>query len=236
MKKYTLNVQKRELLGRKVRQLRRNKILPGNVFGKNIMSIAVQINTDDFLHVYKEAGETGIVEVDVAGEKRPVLIQNVQLHPVTAMPLHVDLHQVDLKEKVRARVPLEVIGSAPAVDQKRGVLLTLLDGIEVETLPADLPEKITIDVTKLLQVGDTIKVMDLKLPSGVVPQAVPETEIVKIGELVTKEAEALVQEEEALKAQATTEAAPTAVAAEAKETPPEAQKPAPDSSKSEKPA
>jgi large subunit ribosomal protein L25 len=208
MKKFSLSADKRILLGRKVKQLRREHRLPANLFGKNVTSLAIEMPIDAFTKVYKEASETGLVELSVGGDKRPVLIQNVQLHPVTQLPLHADFYQVDLKQKVKANVPVEIVGTAAAVDQKLGVLLELVDEIEVEALPTDLPEKIEIDVAKLAHVGDAIKVADLKLPSGVTVLTQADTEIVKIGELVSKEAEALAAEEEAAKAAAAAETAP----------------------------
>lgn len=213
MKKSTLIVNPRTQLGRKVKQLRQSGQIPGNIFGKKIKSTAIMLPMADFKSVYTQVGETGLVELTLAGEKRPVLIQNVQLHPVTGIPLHVDFRQVDLKEKVKADIPIDVTGTAPAVDQKLGVILTLVDEIEVEAYPADLPEKLSVDVSHLSKVDDVIKVSDIKLPSGVAVVTLPETEVVKIGELVTKEAEALVAAEEAAKAAAIAEA-PAATPAE----------------------
>lgn len=212
MKKTSLTVYPRTLVGRKVSKLRRSGKLPGNVYGKQVKSTAVEVPLADFTKVYQQVGETGLVELTLAGEKRPVLVQNVQLHPVSQIPLHADFRQVDLKEKIKADVPIEIVGTAPAVDQKLGVLLTLVDEIEVEAFPTDLPEKLQIDVAKLSQVGDVIKVGDVKLPTGVTAIAMPETEVVKIDELVTKEAEALAAAEEADKAAAVAEAVPAAAA------------------------
>ena len=215
MKKYTLGANIRTVIGKKVKTLRKSGLIPGNVYGKHIKSTSVSLKDDEFSRVFKTAGTTGLVELQLDGEKRSVLIQNIQLHPVTRLPLHVDLYQVDLKEKVKAVVPIEFLGSASAVEQKLGVLLTPVDEIEVEALPADLPDKISVDITKLTLVGHAIKVADLKLPAGVVALSAADTEVVKIGELITKEAEALAKEEDAAKA--AQEAASVAEAAPAVE-------------------
>lgn len=214
MKKYFLEATMRTITGRKVKQLRKKKLLPGNVYGKKIKSTSVEIPLDTFSKVYAVAGETGIVELKLGSEIRLVLIHNVQVHPVNAVPLHVDFFQVDLKEKIKANVPVEITGTAGAVSQKLGVLLTLSDEIEVEALPTELPEKIVIDVTKLNAVGDTIKVSDVTLPSGVVVVTKGDTEVVKIGSLVTKEAEKLAAEEAAAKAAAQAETVSAVPAAE----------------------
>lgn len=224
MKTYQLSAQKRTLTGRKVKQLRKQKLLPANVFGKKVQSLAVQMTEGDFAKVYKQAGETGLVELTVDGEKRPTLIKNVQIHPVSGVPLHADFYQVDLKEKIHARVPVEIVGTAEAVAQKLGVLLEITDEVEVECLPTVLPDKLSVDVGKLAQVGQAITVGDLSLPEGVVALTSKETELVKIGSLVTKEAEKLAAEEAAAKAAqvAETAAAPTEGAAPTAAAPAEA--------------
>lgn len=202
MKKYQLKAQKRSLFGRKVKSLRRSGILPVNVYGKHVKSEAAELQVDEFMQVYSQAGETGVIEFAIDGKVRPVLVHNVQLHPVTQAPLHVDLRQVDLKEKVKAKVPLTVIGESSAVTQKLGVLLELLHEVEVEALPTDIPESIEVDVSKLTQVGETLKVVDLKIPSGVLVLTTKDVEVAKIDELVSKEAEALAKEEAAAQAEA----------------------------------
>jgi len=213
MKKIELQAQKRSIVGRKVKQLRQQKLLPANVFGKKVASVAITVAQEAFIKVYQDAGETGLVELVIDSKKRPVLIQNVQLHSVSRIPLHVDFYQVDLKEKVKAHVPIEIVGVAPAVSEKIGILLELLDEVEVEALPTDLPEKITVEVDNLKQINDVILVGDLTLPNGVVAVTLSDAEVVKIGELVTKEAQAQAEAEAAAKAQAQVEtaaAAPTA--------------------------
>ena len=89
MDKITLVAEKRKILGRKVRKLRREGVLPANVFGKKVASLAVQVHLRDFLKVYEKVGETGIVELKVDSEVRPVLVTNVQLNPVTDKPIHI---------------------------------------------------------------------------------------------------------------------------------------------------
>jgi large subunit ribosomal protein L25 len=219
MKTLNLSASTRNTFGRKVRQLRKNKLIPANVFGKNFKSSAISLKADDFGKIYAEAGETGLIELSWDGQKAPVLTHNVQMHPVTREVLHVDFHQVNLKEKVEATVPLEMVGEAKAVSDKTGVLLTLLDEVEVEALPADLPEKIEVDVTALSQVGETITAGQLKLPSGVELKLDPETEIIRVDSLVSKEAEAEAAAEEAeTQAQAEAAAAETTESKEGGET------------------
>lgn len=215
MKKYTLQAQKREVTGRQVKKLRRQGQLPATIYGKKVASVSVTVRASDFAKVYEEAGETGLVELTLEGKLRPVLIHNVQKHPVTSRPLHVEFYQVDLKEKVRTEVPVVVVGESPAVAQKVGVILTLLNEVEVEALPADLPEKITVDVSALSEVDQELRVGDLKVPSGVSILTEANVVVVKVGALVSKEAEAEAVAEAAAAATAAAEALPEAEAPEA---------------------
>jgi large subunit ribosomal protein L25 len=156
-----LKADKREVFGKKVKSLRAKGLLPGNVFGKKIDSYAVQISYDDFSKVYKEAGETSLIELVVAGKKHPVLITNIQLHPVSGLPLHIDFHEVDLKEKVAASIPVEIVGESPVEKSGLGTVVLQLDEIEVQALPMDLPEKFEIDASHLTEVDQAVYVKDL---------------------------------------------------------------------------
>lgn len=206
MDKQKLSVQKREVKGRKVKKLRKLGILPASLYGKKIQSISVQASLADFQKAYNQAGETGVIDLVLDGKKHPVLIKNVQIHPVSQQILHVDFYQVDLKEKVKTSVPIEFTGKAAAVVQKTGVLLTLLDNIEVEALPTDLPERATVDVSGLAEIDQVIKVENLQLPAGVAVLTGKDQEIVKVGPLVTKKAEEEAKKEEEEKAAAEAEA------------------------------
>lgn len=209
MKKITLKVEKRTVLGKKVKKLRKVGLLPATIYGKDVKSVSVQVPIKEFDHVYKEAGETGLVELSLDSEKtRPVLIKNVQLEPKSSMPLHADFYQVNLSEKIKANVPVEPVGEPKAVLDKIGLLEVPLTEVEVEALPADLPEKIEVDVANLAAIGDQITVADVKAHSGVTILTDTGQILFKIGELVTKEAEELAKAEEAAKATAAAQAAP----------------------------
>lgn len=222
MKKYTLSAKPRNIVGRKVKNLRKTGFIPATVYGKGVKSTSVSVLADAFSNVYKEAGETGLIDVTLDGDVRPVLVDTVQIDPVTSQILHIEFHQVDLKEKVTAMVPLEVQGESPATTQKLGVLLSVLDEVEVEALPTDLPENIIVDVSHLEKVNDEIKVSDLKAPHGVIINTDPTLTVIKIGSLVTKEAEEQAAAEEAAQAAAKTAEAPVAAAEELKPTTTEA--------------
>lgn len=189
MKRHTLTVEKRTIVGKKVKGLRREGILPANIYGKNVKSLSVQVKLKDFAEVFKEAGETGLIDLQMNGETRPVLIQNVQIAPLTRAPLHADFYQVDLKEKVKAMVPVVAVGEPKAVSEKIGILLQPLSEVEVEALPTDLPEHIEVNVEPLAAIDEQVLVKDLKVPTGVNILTDSEQVVVKVAQLVSKEAE-----------------------------------------------
>ncbi len=162
--KLKLKVNSRKLTGRKVKQLRREGTIPANIYGKGIKSVSIQQPLKDFATAFKQVGETGILElvVDKETKTRPVLIHNVQQHPVTGEILHVDFRQVDLTETVTVSIPIEISGEAPAIT-KGGVLIQLINEVEVEALPADLPDKFTLDVSQLEEIGQGFSLKDLKV-------------------------------------------------------------------------
>lgn len=230
MDKQNLSANKRNVLGRKVKQLRTQGFLPANIYGKKVKSQAVQVNLKDFTLVFAKSGETGLVDLALDGKKLPVLIHNIAYHPITGSPLHADFYQVDLKEKVTTKVPLEIAGEAPAVKDKTGVLLTIIDELEVEALPQDLPDKISVDVSQLTAVDMGIKVKDLA-PNPLVKILTDiELEIVKIAPAVSKEAEKELEEAEAQK-QAEAAAAEATAPEGVQEAPAEGEEKKPDSAK-----
>lgn len=207
MKKHILLGKKREDSGRKVKHLRAGGVLPATVYGKKVTSFSVTVQTSEFKKIYHEAGETGLVELTIDKDIHPVLIHNVQIDPVDESLLHVEFYQVDLKVKVKTKVPLQIVGESPAVTERKGVILSLLTEIEVEALPTDLPEHIEVDVTSLAEVGQEITVSQLAVPSEVTILTDLEVSVVKIDALVSKEAEAQAAADAAAAAAATAEVA-----------------------------
>lgn len=185
-----LTAKKRELLGKKVKNLRLAGQIPANIYGKKIKSQALTLDKKEFEKVFSQAGETGIVKVTIEGEKeeRPTIIQNRQKHPVSNETLHVDLRQIILTEKITANIPVEMEGTSPVASQKLGILIQNVSEIEVEALPMDLPEKFIVDVSKLANVGDQITVADLTIDRKKIEVKVAEDLVVaKIEPLAAEE-------------------------------------------------
>lgn len=196
MQKYILKADKRTVLGSKVKQLRRTGVVPANLFGKTIESQAIQVNAVEFNRVYKEAGETSLIWVSVEGEdkERPTLVTSVHFNPVTGDKLHVDFHQVNLKEKVTANVPVEITGESELVNTNMAVLSQSLNEIEIEALPTEIPESIVFDISALKEIGDHLLVSDAKVGAEVEIKTDPEQMVVSLQE-PQKEEEPLVTEE-----------------------------------------
>jgi large subunit ribosomal protein L25 len=189
MQKFTLKAENRKIIGKKIKQLRRQGIVPANLFGKTIDSQAIQVNAVEFNRVYKEAGETSLVWVKVEGEEkeRPTLVTAVHFNPITGDKLHIDFHQVNLKEKVTANVPVEIIGESELVNSNAAVLSQSLNEIEVEALPTDIPENITFDISSLKEIGDHLKVSDAKVGAEVEIKTDPEQIVVALQEPMKEE-------------------------------------------------
>lgn len=226
MKKHTLSAQIRDIIGRKVKSLRAKGEVPATVYGKDVKSVSVSVRKDAFTSVYNEAGETGLIELSIAGDVRPILIHTVQKDPISGDILHAEFYQVNLKQKVKTNVPIEFTGDAPAVTQKTGVLLTLIDEVEVEALPTDLPEKILVDVSKLAEVDQEVKVADITVTPGVTILTAPDQSVIRVGSLISKEAEVQAAAEAAAAAAAAAESAAATPSAEAAAVPPAGEIPA----------
>lgn len=164
--KITLSSEKRTLEGKQAKQLRRKGILPANIFGKGFKSLSIQLPTLEFQKVYKQAGETHLIDLKVGNETHNVLVHRLQLDPATDSPLHVDFQAVSLKEKITATVPIQLVGESPAEKEKIGILVQQLSEVEVEALPTDLPDHLDADVSGLTQVDASLFVKDLRLDTA----------------------------------------------------------------------
>ncbi len=178
MDKKALKAEVRKIVGRKVKNLRKDGLLPANVSGNKVKSLALQLPLSEFEEIYKEVGETGLIDLHVGTETKPVLVHNVQRHALTDEIIHVDFLQVDLKVKVEADVPVEVVGESPAEKQALGTVVQHLNTVKVEALPMDLPEKFEVSIEDLTEVDQAIYIKDLKYDKSKVEVKTSEEEIV----------------------------------------------------------
>jgi len=159
-----LKAEKREIFGKKNKYLRNEKLLPGVIFGKGLESVPIVVDYIDFVKTFKEVGETTVFDILIGKEKHPVLVKEMQLHHLTSKPIHVGFYEVNLKEKITANIPIEVINEEENELIRKGeaIAFLLLTEIEVEALPTDLPEKFIVDALQLNEIGDVTTIADLE--------------------------------------------------------------------------
>lgn len=186
---YSLTAKKRDLIGKKVKKLRRAGQIPGTVYGKKIATLPLVFDTKEFKEVFIKAEKTNIVNLTIEGDKTKysVLIHDVSRHPIDRYIENVGLLAIDLNETLRVVVPVSAVGESPAVRGNIGILISPVHELEVECLPVDLPEDIKIDISKLTELGQEIRLKDVDIPQKVKVLADPETLLFKIDELVQKE-------------------------------------------------
>jgi len=152
-----------------VRKLKARGIIPAVIYGGKDKAQPLQVAARDINTMMSHAsGENVLVELEIAGEKssRIALVQEVQHSPVGGDIRHVDFHAISMDETIQAEVPLEPIGTANGVKNFGGLLEQSLRALTIECLPRDLPDRITVDISQL-NIGDSIHVRDIQLPSGV---------------------------------------------------------------------
>jgi len=175
MSKIIFSTSSRDLKGKKVRRLRAQAVIPGNVYVGGGESAIIQFSEKEFEKLYDEVGDTGLVYLEIGDSKksRPTLIDEVQIDPVSGDVLHVSFKEVDLKEKIEAEVPIELIGE---FDVKEGVMVQVRNSIMVEALPVDLPEKFEVNIDDLAEVGQSITLADLKFDKSKISLVEVETD------------------------------------------------------------
>jgi len=188
----TIEAKVREMKGKKVKRLRQMGIMPASVYGKDFKSMTIQMDAKEANLMFEEHGESGLIDLQVEKETFPVLFKNPQFHPVTGDLVHVDMYKVDLKEKTTVEVPIEIIGESASV-KLGNVLINVIDSVEVEALPTDLPENFVVDISKLATLEDMITVADLEYDKAIMTvitdaeQVIVKTEEPKEEEVVIAE-------------------------------------------------
>jgi len=174
-----LKSKKREIKGKKVKTLRKEGFLPAILYGGG-ENISLSVNSKDFGKVWEEAGSSTVLELEVEGVKKNVLIQDVSVDPLKSMPLHVDFFAIRMDKPIVARVSITFEGESPAVKNLGGVLVKVIHELEVEALPKDLPSEIIVDITGLCELNDQFTVESLNLGDGVKTELRPEEVIVLV--------------------------------------------------------
>ncbi len=187
--KIELEAKKRDVLGKKVKMLRAQGLIPAELYGRGIENTHIMITAKEFAGVYDKAGENTLIMLKIDSEERPVLIHGVDYDSLADAYRAADFYQVRMDEKTTANIPLILVGESPAVRDKEGVLVTVVDEIEVEALPADLPHELEVDISGLIDIGASIHAKDIKAPVGVKLLVEPETVLVTVSEKQAEEVE-----------------------------------------------
>lgn len=205
MNREELKVSHRDILGKKVRFLRREGLTPVNLYGPNIESTPLQAETPLLKRLIARAGRNALITLKVDGAKKPrvVMLRDIQRDPLNDELLHVGFFQVEMTHSVRAEVPLLFLGEAPAAKTSRAMLIQNLTVLQVEALPADLPRNIEVDLSVLEEIDQAIHVRDLPVDEAVEVLTEPDQVVVhvlesKVEKLVEEIEEAAVAVEEAV--------------------------------------
>ncbi|WP_376796715.1 50S ribosomal protein L25 [Thermogemmatispora sp.] len=164
-----LEVQRRQVLGKATRRLRRQGIIPANIFGHKEPSLAIQLEATAFERFRRQHKAASLVTLRIPGDSfsETALVHSIQRDPCTGKILHVDFYRVSQEEEVEVKVPLHLVGDSPAVKESGGTLLRLLDALEVACRATEIPEAIEVDVSPLVEVEQILHAGEIKLPPNV---------------------------------------------------------------------
>jgi large subunit ribosomal protein L25 len=162
-----LEAARRTVIGKKVKVLRREGKLPAVIYGQNMDPLPIVLDLRTTTRILREVSRATILTIDVDGDEHTVLVRERQRGILTGEYTHIDFLAISMTETVRTQVNVFVEGTSPAEKEFGAIIMTGADSVEVEALPGDLPESLTVDVSGLTGIGDTITVADLDLPSGV---------------------------------------------------------------------
>lgn len=210
MDKIELKVANREVLGKKVKYLRRRGITPVHIFGHGIESLALQCDTKELERVLNQAGQTRLINLKLGKEKRPrtVVVREFDRDWRRGELVHVDFYQVKMEEKLRLEIPVVLVGEAPALKAKTSMLEHQLGTLTIECLPAKIPNSIEVDISSLAELDQAIRVKDVTLDKDITVLNNPDLVVAKISSRpVEKVEEKVVEEAVAAEAEAAEAAA-----------------------------
>ncbi len=191
MEKVIIEAEKRELTGKQVKVLRREGKIPAVIYGKGVESTPIVLDRKITTTTLSKVSSSTILTISLAGKEQPTLVREIQKDYIKNEIIHLDFLAVSLKEKLRTAVGITLTGEAPVLKEFEALIVTGIEDIEVECLPQDLPETITVDLSVLKEIGDAVYVKDLPVPANVEFLTNPEDLVVVVS--AVKE-EAIVEE------------------------------------------
>ncbi|MEW6400696.1 MAG: 50S ribosomal protein L25 [Chloroflexota bacterium] len=199
MEKVVLKAVKRDVTGKQVKAMRRAGQLPAVIYGRRVDPIAIALDAHDASLLLGRLTSSSLVTIELDGQEYPSLVREKQRNYIKGTLTHIDFMAVSLTEKIRASVRVEFTGVSLAVKDYNAVFMHGLDELEVECLPTELPERVTVDIAALKQIGDSIHVGDITLGENVRILDAPDTMVAiaaapKVEEEAPAGAEAVVAE------------------------------------------
>lgn len=183
----TLSAQPRTIVGKKLKSVRAQKLVPAVLYGHKVDTQMLTVPVVAFDKTYQKAGESALVDLAIEGkETTKVLIHDVARDPVKGTVLHVDFYQVNMKEELTTEIPLVFTGESKAVEELGGTLVKSIEELEVRCLPSDLVHEITVDISSLVTFEDVLRVKDVILPKGMIALDDPEDVLVSVDEPATE--------------------------------------------------
>ena len=161
MEKVVLKATTREVLGRKVGALRRAGKLPAVLYGHGIASTPIMLEAHEAALKLSHVTSSSLMMIDLAGKEYPALVREKQRDYLKNRLLHVDFQVISMTEKITTKVGIELTGTAPVVKALSAVIVTVLNELEIECMPQDLPERVVIDISGLTEIGAAIHVRDV---------------------------------------------------------------------------
>ncbi len=160
---YVIEANKRTITGKKVKRLRRDGLIPATVYGKGYTPASIQMDDRAFNLTFRKAGRTSLIDLMIDGTLTSVFVQDVQRHPLSRAIIHIDFKVVDLKVAMQVEVPVIAVGESPLVARGDALLNHALNTVEVEALPADIPQHIEVDISVLDAYDKSIQAGDIKV-------------------------------------------------------------------------
>jgi large subunit ribosomal protein L25 len=170
---FTIDANVRTNVGKKVKQLRREGLIPAVVYGQR-EAISIQVDNLEMRRILRHAGSNDLITINIEGDTRTALVRDYQRHPVRGEVLHIDFYEVNMAETLTTEVTLSMFGISPPVEDGLGTVTQMLHALEIECKPADLVSEITFDMGMIQTPDDSIYVSELTIPEGITVLTDPE--------------------------------------------------------------
>jgi len=194
MEKYIIEATDREIIGKKVKALRREGLLPAVIYGQGLEPMPITLTTKDFLQTLSMIGANTLVTIKIGKKEHLALVRDIQREVIMRDLLHIDFQAVSLEENITSTVPVMTVGEAPAVMELNALLVISLEELEIEAKAKDLPDTISVDISELVDIGDNIRVKDLIISGDVTILEDPEETVIVVAAPTLMEIEPEVEE------------------------------------------